>query len=56
MEVCIITTVAEIDSDIIDAIRAAYSEDRLFRPVITNPEWYPAYSLLDGLIQIAITE
>ena len=40
----------EIDSDIMDAIRAAYPEDRLFGPVITNPERYPAYSILDGLI------
>ena len=56
VEVGIITTAAEIDSDIMDAIRAAYPEDRLFRPVIANLKRYPAYSLLDGFIKIAVTE
>ena len=50
VELYLITTVAEIDSDIMDTIRAAYPEDRLFGPVIANPEMYPAYSILDGLI------
>jgi len=50
VEVCLITTGAEVDSDVIDAIKAAYAEDRLFGPVIANPERYPAYSILDGLI------
>ena len=49
VEVCLIT-MAEINSDIMDSIRAAYPEDRLFGPVITNPERYPAYSIFDGLI------
>jgi len=46
VEVCLITAAAEVDSNIMEAIRAAYPEDRLFRLVITNP----AYSILDGLI------
>jgi len=50
VEVCLITTGAEVDSDMMDAIKAAYAEDRLFGPVIANPERYPAYSILDGLI------
>ena len=50
VEVCLITAAAEIDSDIIDAIKAAYADDGLFGPVIANPERYPAYSLQDGLL------
>ena len=50
MEVCLITTGAEVDSDVMNAIKATYAEDRLFGPVITNPERYPAYFILDGLI------
>ena len=49
IEVCVIM-MAEIDSDIMDVIRAAYPEDKLFGPVIMNPERYPAYSILNGLI------
>jgi len=50
VEVCLISTGAEVDSDVMDAIKAAYAEDRLFGPVIANPERYPAYSILEGLI------
>ena len=50
VEVCLITTGAEVDSDVIDVIKAAYTEDRLFGPVMANPERYPAYTILDGLI------
>jgi len=50
VEVCLITTGVEVDSDVMEAIKTAYAEDRLFGPVITNPERYPAYSILDGLI------
>ena len=49
VEVCLIT-IAEVNSEIMDTIRAAYPEDRLFWSVIMNPERYPAYSILDGLI------
>ena len=49
VEVCLIMT-AEVDSEIMGAIRAVYPEDGLFGPIITNPERYPAYSILDGLI------
>ena len=50
VEVYLITTDAEVDLDVMDAIKAAYAEDRLFGPVIVNPERYPAFSILDGLI------
>jgi len=50
IEVCLITTAAEIDSDVMNAIRVTYPEDKLFKPVIMNPERYLAYSILDGLI------
>jgi len=50
VEVCLITMGAEVDLDILEAIKTAYTEDRLFGPVITNPERYPAYSIHDGLI------
>ena len=38
VEVCLITMGAEVISDVMDAIKAAYTEDRLFGPVIANPE------------------
>jgi len=50
VEVCLITTAAEVDSDIMDAIRTAYRDDKLFGQVITSSERYPAYSIRDGLI------
>jgi len=50
VEVCLITMGAEVDSDIMEAIKTAYTEDRLFGPVIMNPERYPAYSIHVGLI------
>ena len=50
VEVCLITTAAEVDLDIMDAIRMAYRDDKLFGPVITSPKRYPAYSIRDGLI------
>ena len=50
VEVCLITTAAEVDSDIMDAIRTAYRDDKLFSQVITSSERYPAYSIRDGLI------
>jgi len=50
VEVCLITTAAEVDSDIMDGIKMAYRDDKLFGPVIANPERYPAYSIHDGLI------
>jgi len=34
----------------VDAIKAAYLEDKLFEPVIINPERYSVYSIFDGLI------
>ena len=49
VEVCLIMA-AEVDSDITDAIRTAYRDDKLFGPVITSPERYLAYSIRDGLI------
>jgi len=50
VEVCLITAAAEVDSDIINAIKTAYPDNRLFGPVIANPERYPAYTIQDGLI------
>ena len=37
IEVCLIIAVG-VDSDIMDAIKAAYSDDKLFDPVLSNPE------------------
>ena len=50
IEVCLITTVAEVDSDIMDAIKVAYYKDKLFRPIIINSKSYSVYSILDSLI------
>ena len=49
VEVCLIT-VAEVDSDIMNAIKAAYLDDTIFGPVLTNPERYPRYVVHNGLI------
>ena len=52
IEVCLITMPAEVDSDIIDAIKVVYFEDKLFEPVIMNSERYSVYSILDSLIYL----
>jgi len=49
IEVCVITA-AEMDSDVMNAIKAAYPDDTLFGPVLANPERYPEYSVHEGLI------
>ena len=40
VDIYAITTVA-FDNAILDAIRSSYSNDKLFGPVIANPERYP---------------
>jgi len=50
MEVCLITTAVEVDSDIMDVITVVYVKDKLFGLVIMNPDRYPVYSILGGLI------
>ena len=50
VEVWLITTAVQVDSDITDATKAAYRDDRLFSPVIANPERYLVYTIHDGLI------
>jgi len=49
VEVCLVT-VAEVDSDITNAIKAAYPNDTLFGPVLANPGRYPGYVAHNGLI------
>jgi hypothetical protein len=44
------TSVVSMDTSILDSVRAAYKDDKLFDPVIAHPERYPAYTLYDDLI------
>ena len=41
-----ITSIA-IDAAILQSVKKAYVDDKLFGPVISNPEHYPAYTLVD---------
>ena len=43
-------SMAEFDPDILRSVCASYSKDGLFGPVIKNPEQYPLFQLIDGLL------
>jgi len=44
------TSVVSMDASIFDSVRAAYTEDKFFGPVIAHPERYPVYTFYEGLI------
>jgi hypothetical protein len=50
LDVTYLTTVVSIDNAIYDVIRNSYKDDSFFKPIITNPERYPTYTVTDGLI------
>jgi hypothetical protein len=49
LSVCAISTV-EFDDTILSDVRKSYIDDRLFGPVVTNPERYPLYQFEEGLL------
>ena len=49
LSVCAISIV-EFDSTILNDVKNSYKDDRLFGPVIKNPERYPLFQFEEGLI------
>ena len=45
-------TSVTIDTAILQSVKEAYTDDKLFGPVIANPERYPAYTLVDGALYL----
>src|SRR5271154_3501466 len=43
-------SLVEFDSHILHSVCTSYPDDRLFTPVIQNPEQYPLFQLEEGLL------